>query len=85
MDTLANALSSNAAQLKEMGLTAQQAAGFMGMVEMSGLDTSAAMMGLKTAMKNATADGKTLDQVLAEFFCYHAGKRQRCRKAASGL
>lgn len=38
MDTLANALSSNAAQLKEMGLTAQQAAGFMGMVEMSGLD-----------------------------------------------
>lgn len=67
MDTLANALSSNAAQLKEMGLTAQQAAGFMGMVEMSGLDTSAAMMGLKTAMKNATADGKTLDQVLAEF------------------
>ena len=67
MDTLANALSSNAAQLKEMGLTAQQAAGFMGMVEMSGLDTSAAMMGLKTAMKNATADGKTLDQALAEF------------------
>lgn len=34
-----------------MGLTAQQAAGFMGMVEMSGLDTSSAMMGLKTAMK----------------------------------
>jgi hypothetical protein len=30
-----------------MGLTAQQAAGFMGMVEMSGLDTSAAMMGLE--------------------------------------
>jgi phage-related minor tail protein len=67
MDTLANTLSSNAAQLKEMGLTAQQAAGFMGMVEMSGLDTSAAMMGLKTAMKNATADGKTLDQALADF------------------
>ncbi|MFR5252086.1 MAG: phage tail tape measure protein [Butyricicoccus sp.] len=85
MDTLANALSSNAAQLKEMGLTAQQAAGFMGMVEMSGLDTSAAMMGLKTAMKNATADGKTLDQALAEFSHYHAGKRKRCRKAAGGL
>lgn len=67
MDTLAGSLSSNAAQLKEMGLTAQQAAGFMGMVEMSGLDTSSAMMGLKTAMKNATKDGKTLDQVLGEF------------------
>lgn len=67
MDTLAGALSSNAIQLKEMGLTAQQAAGFMGMVEMSGLDTSSAMMGLKTAMKNATKDGKTLDQALAGF------------------
>ena len=67
MDTLAGALSSNAIQLKEMGLTAQQAAGFMGMVEMSGLDTSSAMMGLKTAMKNATKDGKTLDQALADF------------------
>jgi hypothetical protein len=41
-----------------MGLTAQQAAGFMGMVEMSGLDTSSAMMGLKTAMKNATKTAK---------------------------
>jgi hypothetical protein len=43
-----------------MGLTAQQAAGFMGMVEMSGLDTSTAMAGLKKAMKNAADDGKTL-------------------------
>jgi phage-related minor tail protein len=67
MDTLAGSLSTNAVQLKEMGLTAQQAAGFMGMVEMSGLDTSAAMMGLKTAMKNATKDGQTLDQALAGF------------------
>ena len=67
MDSLASLLSSNAVQLKEMGLTAQQAAGFMGMVEMSGLDTSSAMMGLKTAMKNATKDGKTLDQALADF------------------
>ncbi len=37
------------------------------MVEMSGLDTSAAMMGLKTAMKNAAKDGKTLDQAMADF------------------
>lgn len=67
MDTLAGSLSTNAVQLKEMGLSAQDAAGFMGMVEMSGLDTSAAMMGLKTAMKNATKNGQTLDQALAGF------------------
>src|SRR5574344_2194226 len=67
MDTLASALQTNAVQLKELGLNSQQAAGFMGMVEMSGLDTSAAMMGLKTAMKNATKAGKTLDQAIAGF------------------
>jgi phage-related minor tail protein len=67
MGTLANSLQLNAVQLKEMGLNSQQAAGFMGIVEMSGLDTSAAMMGLKTAMKNATKDGQTLDQAIAKF------------------
>lgn len=67
MDTLANDLSQNAAQFKEMGLTAQQAAGFMGMVEMSGLDTSTAMAGLKKAMKNAADDGMTLDEALKGF------------------
>ena len=67
MDTLANDLSQNAAQFKEMGLTAQQAAGFMGMVEMSGLDTSTAMAGLKKAMKNAADDGMTLDDALKGF------------------
>ena len=67
MDTLTNDLSQNAAQFKEMGLTAQQAAGFMGMVEMSGLDTSTAMAGLKKAMKNAADDGMTLDDALKGF------------------
>jgi phage-related minor tail protein len=37
MGTLASSLQLNAVQLKEMGLNSQQAAGFMGMVEMSGL------------------------------------------------
>lgn len=67
MDQLARGLSSNAAQFKEMGLSAEEAVGFMGMVEMSGLDTSAAMMGLKTAMKSAAADGKSLDEALQGF------------------
>ncbi len=67
MDTLANDLSQNAAQFKEVGLTAQQAAGFMGMVEMSGLDTSTAMAGLKKAMKNAADDSMILDDALKGF------------------
>ena len=67
MDSLAQDLQKNAAQFKEMGLTSEQAAGFLGQVEMSGLDTSTAMTGLKTAMKNATKDGQTLDQALKGF------------------
>ena len=67
MDTLANDLSQNAVQFKEMGLNAQQASGFMGMVEMSGLDTSTAMAGLKKAMKNAADDGMSLDDALKGF------------------
>ncbi len=67
MSTLSNLISSNAGSFQEMGYNAAQAAQFLGTVEMSGLDTSAAMMGLKTAMKNATKDGKTMQQALSEF------------------
>ena len=67
MDTLSTDLSQNAAQLKSMGLNATQSAQFLGNVEMSGLDVSTAMAGMNKAMKNAAADGKTLDQALSEF------------------
>lgn len=67
MDTLSTDLSQNAAQLKSMGLNATQSAQFLGNVEMSGLDVSTAMAGMKKATKNAAADGKTLDQALSEF------------------
>ncbi len=67
MDTLATTLSQNAAQLQEMGLSAYDAAGFLGSCDMAGLEISTTMMGLKTAMKNAAKDGQTLDDFLSEF------------------
>lgn len=67
MDELSSRLYTNAAQFQELGYDAAQSAQFLGMVEMAGVDTSAAMMGLKTAMKNATADGITLEQSMANF------------------
>ena len=67
MDTLSTTLSQNAAQLQEMGLSAYEAAGFLGSCDMAGLEISTTMMGLKTAMKNATKDGKDLDTFLGEF------------------
>ncbi|MDY6317570.1 MAG: phage tail tape measure protein, partial [Oribacterium sp.] len=67
MDTLAQDLSQNAAQLQAMGLNATQSAQFLGNVEMSGLDVSVAMAGMKKAMKAAAGDGQTLDQALKGF------------------
>jgi hypothetical protein len=67
MDKLSQDLSGNVAQLKSMGLNATQSAQFLGNVEMSGLDVSTAMAGMKKAMNNAAKDGKTLDQALGEF------------------
>jgi len=65
--TLANAVAQNAKQFQEMGLSAEESASFLGQASMAGLESSTAMMGLKTAMKNATADGKTLDEALSGF------------------
>ena len=65
--TLTSALSQNAAQLQEMGLNAYDAAGFLGECDVAGLEISTTMMGLKTAMKNATKEGKPLDTFLGEF------------------
>ena len=65
--TLTSALSQNAAQLQEMGLNAYDAAGFLGECDVAGLEINTTMMGLKTAMKNATKEGKPLDTFLGEF------------------
>lgn len=64
---LSDMVAANAAQFQEMGLSAEEAASLLGSMSMAGLDSSTAMMGLKTAMKNATADGITLDEALKGF------------------
>ena len=65
--SLADLLTNNAAQLKEMGLGAEEAASFMADMSLAGTNSSTAMMGLKTAMKNATEDGVSLDDALKGF------------------
>ena len=65
--TLADTVAANAKQFQEMGLSAEEAAAFLGQASMAGLDTSGAMMGLKTAMKKASEDGISLSDALAGF------------------
>ena len=67
MDTLSQDLAKNAGQFQAMGLSAEQAAGFMGAVEMSGLDTSTMLTGLTKAQKVATKNGQSLDDAIKDF------------------
>lgn len=80
VDTLSTDLSNNAAQLQSMGLNATQSAQFLGQVEMSGLDTSTAMAGMKKAMANATSSGQTLDEALKGFSTTMSGNKSDTEK-----
>lgn len=66
MDTLLSGLVQNGTAFQEMGLSIDQAAMFMGQMEVSGADASAVMSGLSKAMQNAMKDGKPLNVALAE-------------------
>lgn len=66
MDTLSSSLLSNASALTEMGFDINQSAGFISSLEKNGIDAGTAMAGLKKAFSNAIADGKSMDQALAE-------------------
>ena len=65
--SLSDTMAANAAQFQEMGLSAEEAVAFLGQTSMAGLESSTAMMGLKTAMKNATENGESMSDWLSSF------------------
>ena len=65
--SLARQVSANAAQFKQMGLTAYDAASFLGQADMAGIETSTMLTGLKKAMATASDQGISLDEALASF------------------
>ena len=66
VDKLATGLVTNAAAFQELGLSIDQSAEFMGMLEKSGANADVVLSGMRKALKNAAAEGKTLDQALAD-------------------
>lgn len=66
VDTLTNGLIQNGAAFQEMGLNIDQSVNYMAQIEKSGVNSEAAMSGLRRALKNAAAEGKPLDQALEE-------------------
>lgn len=65
-DALANTLTSNSALFNQMGWDINTASGFLSQLELNGVDSSAAMAGLKKALQEATKEGKTMPEALAE-------------------
>jgi len=66
VDTLNQIVGDNKVIFDEMGMSIYTAAGFVGELDKAGVDSSAAMAGLKKAMQNATKQGKPLDQALKD-------------------
>ena len=65
-DKLTAGIVSNATAFKEMGLSLDEATFFMGTLEKSGANSETVLNGMRKALKNATAEGKPLNQALAE-------------------
>jgi len=66
VDTLAQSMTTNAAALKEMGYSASDSAMFIANLSKQGIDAGTVMAGMKKAFTNATAEGKTMEQAMAE-------------------
>lgn len=66
VDGLADSLQANATALKDMGFGINESIGLLANLDKNGVDTTAVMTGLRTALKNATADGKPMSEALAE-------------------
>lgn len=66
VSTLTGSLESNGAQLKQMGFSLNESAELLARFEQSGIDSSAAMTGLKKTVQNATKDGKDARTALEE-------------------
>lgn len=67
MNTLQSSLVTNAAALHSMGMDSKDAAFFLGQVETSGANVNDVMAGLKKATANAAKEGKSLNDILADF------------------
>lgn len=66
VDKLTSGLVTNGTAFQELGLSIDQSTVFMGQLEKSGANSETVLNGMRKALKNATAEGKPLDQALAE-------------------
>ena len=66
IESLAEKLKQNAVALQEMGFGLEDSVMFLAELDKSGADTSTVLAGLKGALKNATKEGKPMNEALHE-------------------
>lgn len=66
VDFISSTMTTNAAALKALGMNASDAAFFIAELKKNGVDASSAMTAFNAALKNATKDGKSLEDALSE-------------------
>lgn len=66
VDKLATGVVTNAAAFQELGLGIEESITFMGQLEKSGANADTVLGGMRKALKNAAAEGKPLNEALAE-------------------
>lgn len=87
MATLSSTVADNAASLQAMGLSAQDSITLVGNLSLSGVETSAAMMGLKKALSNAAEQGVPMSQALQDIQdkMVNAGSTEEAIQAATEI
>ena len=66
VDSLMDKVLTNNSTFKEMGLTLEESITLMAQFEKNGVNDSTALMAMKTAVKNAAREGKSLSEALSE-------------------
>lgn len=84
-DALASTLASNSALFTQMGWDINTASGFLGQLEVNGVDSGAAMAGLKKALQEATKEGKSMPEALAELQTKLQGANSDTEAMASAM
>ena len=66
VNKLTQDMASNATVLRELKMGYWDSAGLLASLSKNGIDASSVLTGLKTALKNATADGKSMSKAMGE-------------------
>jgi TP901 family phage tail tape measure protein len=85
VDKLTSSLTTNAASLKDMGFSVDEATTFLGKLELAGVDADTVMQGLKKALANSAKEGTSTKDALAELQATMAATTSDSEKTVAAM